>query len=445
MNLQIILLSGGSGKRLWPLSNEVRSKIFLRLLPTGDGRRESMIQRACGLLDNVGLLPFTSIVTHKGQIEITRNHVGDQIPILAEPYKRGTFMAVALAASYFHSKLLVDLDETICVIPVDLFVEPEFYHLLHRLPGILAQSGSELALIGVIPNRPSTQYGYIVPHETGGKDYLDVSKFVEKPNKEVAASLISENAFWNCGVFAFSLSYMLSCLKSKGLPIVYEELLDRYELFPEISFDEAVVEQTRHCVVVPYDKAWQDLGDWSILPNYLGSQVIGQGQISSDSLHTHLINELMYPIHIIGLSNIIVAASPDGILVASKDKSNQIKNILKDWQRPMYEEKRWGKFWVLDHSKSDTDTLTKKVEMLPGKYTSYHLHQKRREILTIISGSGEFILEGAKHSIQTGDVLQIPPGAKHAVKAIGLLEYIEIQIGIELNEEDVIRSAMSWE
>ena len=188
--MRIILLSGGSGKRLWPLSNEIRSKIFLKLLPTGDGRRESMIQRVCGQLDKAGLLPSTSIVTHKSQMEITQNHVGDQIPILAEPYKRGTFMAVGLAASYFHSKLLVDSDETICVIPVDLFVESEFYHLLCKLPEILAQSGSELALIGTVPNRPFTQYGYIVPQETDGKDYFNVSKFVEKPSKEIAAHLI---------------------------------------------------------------------------------------------------------------------------------------------------------------------------------------------------------------------------------------------------------------
>jgi len=443
--MRIILLSGGSGKRLWPLSNEIRSKIFLKLLPTGEGTRESMIQRACRQLDQAGLLTSTTIVTNKSQMEIALNQIGDQIPILAEPYKRGTFMAVGLAASYCHSELLADMDETICVIPVDLFAESEFYQLLRRLPDILARSGSELALIGTIPGHPSTQYGYIVAEESRAKDYLNVRKFVEKPNVEVAAGLISENAFWNCGVFAFPLSFMLSCLTSKGLPIHYEELLDRYELFPMTSFDEEVVEKIPHCVVVPYDRAWQDLGDWSALSNYLGSQVMGNGQVSSDSLQTHLINELMYPIHVIGVSNIIVAASPDGILVANKDKANRIKKILNDSQTPMYEEKRWGKLWVLDHSKSDTETLTKKVEMMPGKNTSYHMHQKRREILTIVSGTGEFILEGEKHSIQTGDVLQIPLGVKHALRANSPLKYIEIQMGIQLNEVDVIRTSMSWE
>lgn len=404
-----------------------------------------MIQRVCGQLDKAGLLPFTSIVTHKSQVEITRNHIGDHIPILEEPHKRGTFMAVALAASYLYSKLQAASDETIVVIPADLFAESEFFHLLCHLPEVLAQSGSDLALIGTTPNLPSTQYGYIVPRADEGKDYFDVARFVEKPNEENAVLLIGEKALWNCGVFAFPLSYMLSCLTGKGLPPVYEQLLDGYELLPETSFDHEVVEKTSRCVVVPYDKAWQDLGDWSILPNHMGSHVVGRGHISSDSHDTHLINELTFPIHVIGVQNIIVAASPDGILVANKNKSNEIKKILSDRQTPMYGEKRWGTFRVLDHSKTETETVTKKVEMLPGKNTSYHLHQKRTEIWTIIAGSGEFILEGVNQLVQAGDVLQIPPGAKHAIKAITFLKYIEIQIGIELFEDDVKRTAMTWE
>lgn len=443
--MQIVLLSGGSGKRLWPLSNEIRSKVYLKLLPSEEGGRESMIQRVCGQLDHAGLLPNTSIVTHSSQVEITRNQVGDHIPILAEPYKRGTFMAIALAASYYHSKLLLAADETICVIPVDLFVESEFYRLLHHFPEILAQAGSQLALIGTPPNRPSTQYGYIVPQDTGENNYFKVSKFVEKPNSKTAVDLINESALWNCGVFAFPLSYMLSCLRSKGLPVGYKELLDHYELFPETSFDEEVVTNTRESVVVPYHKAWHDLGDWSILPNYLGSQVVGRGQISSDSLHTHLINELTLPIHVIGVPNIVVAASSDGILVASKDKSNQIKTFLRDRQIPMYGEKRWGTYRVLDHSKTDEEALTKKVVILPLKNTSYHLHQKRRKVWIITSGNGEFILEGVNYAIHAGDVLQIPMRAKHAVKAITSLEIIEIQMGTELMEDDVVRTAVYWD
>lgn len=443
--MRVIVLSGGSGKRLWPLSNETRTKLFLKLLPTEDGKRESMIQRVCRQLETAGLRSNTTIVTNKSQVELIQNQVGDHISILAEPFKRGTFFSVCLAASYFYSKLQLSMDEKICVIPADLFVESQFYDVLRHLPDILEQSSSELALIGTIPDRPSNQYGYIVPKENNKQSYYKVSQFVEKPNEETATNLIKNHALWNCGTFAFSLSFIITHLKNHGLPLQYEQLLQRFESFQVTSFDEEVAEKTAHTVVVPYDKTWRDLGDWRVLSNFLGSQMIGRGQVSSDSQHTHLINELMYPIHVIGVSNVIVAASPDGILVANKDQSNQIKNLLQDGQTPMYQEKRWGNYRVLDHSRAEMETLTRKVEMLPGRNTSYHMHQKRNEILTITSGTGQFILDGKNYEIQTGDVLKIPCGAKHAVKAISALEYIEIQIGSELTENDVVRLSMDWQ
>ncbi|WP_315971285.1 sugar phosphate nucleotidyltransferase [Paenibacillus sp. N3.4] len=395
--MRIILLSGGSGKRLWPLSNEIRSKVFLKLLSTEDGGKESMIQRVCRQLDSVGLLPSTSIITHDSQVEITRSHVGDKITILSEPYKKGTFAAIGLAASYFHSQDQADPNETICILPVDTFVESEFFQLLHRFPDVLAQSQADIALIGTAPQYPSSQYGYIVPDPTSHneQEYFTVNQFVEKPEKQHAIDLIRKQALWNCGIFAFSLSYMVSYLLSKGLPVRYEDWLQQYEQFAEISFDHEVVEKTNHSVVIPYHGSWKDLGSWETLSNHLGSNVIGSGQVSQNSVNTHLVNELSFPIQIIDLSNIIVAASQDGILVASKTSANQIKDKLGNIPpRPMYEEKRWGTYRVLDHSSMEHEkqTMTKKIDLLPGKNISYHLHQKRKEVWTILSGTGEFIL-----------------------------------------------------
>ncbi|QHW32047.1 cupin domain-containing protein [Paenibacillus rhizovicinus] len=451
--MRIVLLSGGSGKRLWPLSNEIRSKIYLKLLPSEDGGKESMIQRVCRQLEEAGLLPYSSIVAHHSQAEITQNHVGSRILFHAEPHRRGTFAAVALAASYLHARQLAAADETICVLPVDLFVESEFFRLLHAFPDVLAQSGADLGLLGTTPKHPSSQFGYIVPQPTDKGDhtsqaYAAVDQFIEKPNEEAARRLIDKQALWNCGVFAFPLSFMLSSLQSKGLPVDYEDLLDRYEQLPEVSFDVEIVEKTQRRAVIAYDQAWRDLGDWNALPDYLGSPVIGQGEISSDSVHTHVVNELACPIHVIGLSNVIVAASADGILVASKDKSNQIKQRLTDGQQPRFGEKRWGTYHVLDDAKTDaeSETLTQKVTLLPGKNTSYHLHRKRTETWIILSGTGEFLLDAAHMQIQAGDVLRIPAGSKHAVKAITPLTFIAVQIGENLlGEEDVLRIAMTWE
>lgn len=446
--MRIVLLSGGSGKRLWPLSNEIRSKIFLKLLKSPDGGKESMIQRICRQLESAGLLQSTTIVTHQNQVEITKNHIGDRVPIISEPYKRGTFTAVALAAAYFHSKVHADSDETICIIPVDLFVEDPFFDIFRQLPDILAHSKADIALLGTTPTHASNQYGYIVPKIKNKAEYYPVAQFVEKPDANHASLLIQKNALWNCGVFAFSLQFMLSYLSSQGLPVGYEEWLDRYEQQPELSFDHEVVEKTRHSVVIPYGGTWNDLGSWDTLADHLGSKIIGLGQVSDDSVNTHLVNELSYPVQVIDVSDIIVAASSDGILVASKANANRIKQQISSVRRrPMYEERRWGTYRVLDHSKTEKEmeTLTKKIELLAGKHMSYHSHQKRREVWTVISGSGELLLEDRLSPIQTGDVIQIPCGAKHTVRAISLLALIEVQIGNNLDEEDITRVAVTWE
>ena len=218
MYVRIVLLSGGSGKRLWPLSNEIRSKLFLKLLPSEDGGKESMLQRICRQLDEAGLLPLASIVAHESQAELAQHQAGDRIAFLAEPHRRGTFTAAALAASYLHTKRLATADETICVMPADLFVEAAFFRLLREFPGILARSGAELALLGTTPGHPSSQYGYIVPQPpdaSGGaaKDYRPVARFVEKPAEAEALLLMGEQALWNCGVFA---SLCMSCLPICG-------------------------------------------------------------------------------------------------------------------------------------------------------------------------------------------------------------------------------------
>ncbi|SFT06571.1 sugar phosphate nucleotidyltransferase [Paenibacillus sp. BC26] len=453
--MRVILLSGGSGKRLWPLSNGVRSKLFLKLLPdeSGNGGKQSMIQRVCSQLEEAGLLSATTIVAHENQAEITANQVGDKLSFIAEPYRRGTFTAVALAAAYLHDKLQVAPSETICVMPADIYVESAFFKQLMTFPEVLSQSGTNLALLGTTPSHPSSQYGYIVPHPIDGtaavassSEFLSIARFVEKPDEEVAAGLIDSHAMWNCGVFAFPLSFMLACLTNKGLPTGYEELLGCYEQLPEASFDVEVAETTAQAVVIPYDKGWKDLGDWRVFPDYFGGSVIGLGELTGDCMQSHIVNELDCPIHVIGVSNVIVAASTDGILVADKGKSNQIKQLLSGSEQPRSGEKRWGTYHILDHSKTDaaSETLTKKIDMLPGKHTSYHLHASRQETWVILSGTGTFILEGVQAPIRSGNVLQIPAGAKHAVLAITRLEYMVIQIGTGLAEEDVRRIAVTW-
>jgi mannose-1-phosphate guanylyltransferase len=278
--------------------------------------------------------------------------------------------------------------------------------------------------------------------------YMTVQKFIEKPHKEEAQKLIEQKALWNCGVFAFTLDYLLGLLSDSGLPLQYEELVKRYAELPATSFDYEVVEKAGHIVVIPYEGEWRDLGTWNTLTEKMDTHVIGKGVVSIDSSNTHLINELEIPVAILGLSNIVVVSSPDGILVSDKSASPRIKEIMQNMrQRPMYEERRWGWYRVLDYQKSEDgkEVLTKRLNILAGKNLSYQMHLKRTEVWTIISGEGEFILNGKWSRIKQGDVLQIPIGARHAAKATSDLELIEVQIGNELIEEDIVRFCMIWE
>jgi mannose-1-phosphate guanylyltransferase len=446
--MKLVLLSGGSGKRLWPLSNDARSKQFLKVIEGENGTQESMVQRVWGQITNVGLSKSSVIATSKSQVDMIQSQISNDVNIVVEPCRRDTFPAIALAASYLYSVKNVSLDEIVGVLPVDPYVEDAFFKRVKDLETLIEKSSADLALIGVEPSYPSSKYGYIVPNnETEGIEYKRVNRFTEKPSEEVAKSLIDQGALWNCGVFAFSLKYILNILERKGLPLEYSSLLEQYETLPKISFDYEVVENAKDIVVLPYEGYWKDLGTWNTLTEEMNSSQIGKGIISKECENTHLINELDIPVTIMGLSNLVVAASPDGILVSDKDASPRIKEIVGNFDnRPMYEERRWGSYKVLDHTKfkDGNEILTRKIRISAGKNLSYQYHNLRTEVWTIVNGEGVFALNGGLKVVKPGDVLKINRGDHHSVKAVSNLEFIEVQSGHELIEEDIIRVFMDW-
>lgn len=447
--MNLVLLSGGSGKRLWPLSNDARSKQFLKVLEGSKANRCSMVQRVWQQLGEVGLSNSTVIATSKSQVDMLQNQIGSNAPLIIEPERRDTFPAIALAATYLYSIKGVSLNEIVAILPVDPYVEDSFFNRIKDLEGALTESEANIALIGVKPTYPSEKYGYIVPKtEIGNEEFLTVNHFREKPNEEVAKELINENALWNCGVFAFKLDYIINKLVEMGLPIQYDELLKQYDRLPKNSFDYEVVEKAKKIVALSYEGDWKDLGTWNTLTEEMATNVIGKGIVSADCINTHLINELDIPVAILGVSNAVVAVSPDGILVTDKESSPKVKGLVASFeQRPMYEERRWGWYHVLDHTKffDGREVLTKKIGVAAGKNLSYQLHHKRSEVWTIIEGEGEFALDDRIITVKPGDVLNIPLGSKHGIKAITDLQFIEVQSGTDLVEEDIVRIFMTWE
>ncbi|WP_058303137.1 sugar phosphate nucleotidyltransferase [Gorillibacterium timonense] len=467
--MRVVLLSGGSGKRLWPLSNEIRSKAYLRLLQRdqADRDRESMIQRICRQLEAASLLKDAVILTHESQVEITRAHVGDAIPILSEPLKRGTFTAIALAASYYHSRLGVGPEEPLCVLPVDSYVDAAFFELVRTASTTLSETGAKLVLIGTKPTGPSSQFGYIVPQNSGAATpnlkgeknvghklpegsgrALPIASFAEKPEENVARELIAKGALWNCGVFAFTLGFVLSCLRDRGLPTDFDELLARYPNLPEKSFDQEVVERTDSAAVLPYSGAWEDLGSWSTFATHLGSVTVGAGQVSSDSRNTHIVNELAVPIQVIGLSDAIVAASADGILVAAKEEASRIKSYLAGTKPEIrFEEKRWGTRCTLDiittgHPDAPDVTVTSKIEMKQGHSTGVHAHESAEELLIVLAGRGELSIDGEPLLLKTGDAFRIPRGAAHSIEAKTDLIGLEIHRRSSENDSHALRQPL---
>ena len=323
--MQLVLLSGGSGKRLWPLSNDARSKQFLKVLEGENNQLQSMVQRVWGQLSRVGLADSTVIATSKSQVDMIQSQLGNQTSLIIEPSRRDTFPAIALAATYLYTVKEADLNEVVAILPVDPYVQESFFESIKALENVINHSKAELALIGVKPTYPSAKYGYIIPKDEKQNQYFQVNSFTEKPAEEQAYELIEQGALWNCGVFAFKLSYVINILEKKGLPIQYEELLKKYDKLPKISFDYEVVEKEDNIVVLPYNGYWKDLGTWNTLTEEMDTTQIGKGIISMECENTHLINELDIPVTVVGVSNVVVAVSPDGILVADKEKSPRIK------------------------------------------------------------------------------------------------------------------------
>ncbi|SDX12171.1 sugar phosphate nucleotidyltransferase [Paenibacillus sp. CF384] len=447
--MKVVLLSGGSGKRLWPLSNDARSKQFLKILKKDDDRLESMIQRVWGQIGEADLRDHTYVTTSKPQVEMIHSQLGNEINLIVEPERRDTFPAIALAATYLYSVEGVSLDEAIVVMPVDPFVEIGFFQKLKELEHALASSEADLALMGVKPTYPSEKYGYIIPKPSGdsARSFMDVQSFREKPSEAEAEEMIRQDALWNCGVFAFKLDLIINILIVNGLPIQYDEMLKQYSKLPKISFDYKVVEKANRIAAIQYDGYWKDLGTWNTLTEEIETSLIGKGIITADSINTHVINELEVPITLLGLSDVIVAASPDGILVADKASSPRIKDVMKhSEQRPMYEERRWGRYRVLDYVTypDGREVLTKRIFISEGSNLSYQYHSLRDEVWTVVAGHGEMVLNDRRFSIKTGDVLMIPKENRHSLRAQADIEIIEIQTGSQLIEEDIVRLEHDW-
>lgn len=448
--MQIILLSGGSGSRLWPLSNDARSKQFLRLLPGPDGNEpESMIQRVIRQLKESGLNAEVTVATSLSQRDSVVSQLGKKVHLVAEPSRRSTFPAICLASQYLKKELKCPDDEVVIVMPCDPFTGNGYYEAIKMMADCVEMDFAKLMVMGILPTYPSSKYGYVIPEgEADESGAIKVKRFTEKPDVEEAERLIARGAKWNGGVFAFRLKYMIDIADSYVNAPTYMEIRDRYEEFPRISFDYEVAEKEKSIGMISYSGEWKDLGTWNTLSDELAKHYYGDVTLDGSGDNTHVFNELDIPMVCIGTKDLVIAASPDGILVSEKSKSEKIKQYARELKtRPMFEERRWGFYRVIDHyeTPSGFSSLTKHLTLHPGCSISYQRHSSRSEVWTFIEGEGIFVLDGIKMKVKEGDTVIIPVGHKHTLKAITRLSFIEVQTGSNLIEEDIERFEFDWD
>ena len=440
--MNIILLSGGSGKRLWPLSNDVRSKQFLKIFRKPDGTKESMAQRMYRMIKKVDPESKITIATSENQIPQIKAQLGDNVGISIEPMRRDTFPAIALAAAYLKDQGVAD-DSPVVVCPVDPYVEEDYFKCLKRLSDEAGRNGAaNLILMGIEPAYPSEKFGYIIPVSTD--EVAIVNEFKEKPTEEVAKEYIRQGALWNGGVFAFKLGYLLDIAELMLDSSDYHTLSEQYGSLPRISFDYAVVEKEPSINVFRFNGSWKDLGTWNTLTEAMDEESTGNATTNGCS-NTHVINELGIPLIALGIKDAVIAATPDGILVSDKEKSPELKGFVAD-SRPMYERRGWGEYKVLDYKshKDEQNSLVKELIISPGEHISYQRHKHRIEVWTFTEGIGELILDGEIKEVHRGDVAVIKAGTKHAIKGITELHIIEVQMGDELTEDDIERLDWEW-
>lgn len=430
--MNIVLLSGGSGKRLWPLSNEIRSKQFVKFFKNEDGSYESMVERVYRQILKTDKDAKVTIATSESQVASIKNQLGDEVGISVEPCRRDTFPAIVLATLYLTDVMKVDPEESVVVCPVDPYVNDDYFEALKGLSMQADKGEANLVLMGMEPTYPSAKYGYIIPKS--GDSISVVETFKEKPTEEVAGEYIAKGALWNGGVFAFKLKYVIGKAHELIDFTDYYDLYDKYETLTKISFDYAVVEKEPAIQVMRFKGDWKDIGTWNTLTESLDENIIGKGILNEKCSGVHIINETDVPILAMGLTDVVISASPEGILVSDKEQSSYIKPFVDSIVgEVMFAEKSWGSYKVIDIEK---EAMTIKVTLNPGHSMNYHSHKNRDEVWVVLEGEGRTVVDGMEQKVSAGDVITMSAGCKHTVIADKELKLIEVQLGAEITVED---------
>ena len=425
-------MSGGSGQRLWPISNGVRSKQFIKLFKNEQGEYESMVQRVWRQIHKTDPEARVTVATSRAQVSALHNQLGDGVSLSIEPCRRDTFPAIALAGMYLRDVQGVPEAEPVVVCPVDPYVGDDYFAALHRLAERAESGPANLVLMGIRPTYPSEKYGYIIPESDA--EVSAVRTFKEKPDAAAAARYIAEDGLWNGGIFACRLGYLVRKAHELVDFADYQDLYAKYATLPRISFDYAVAEKEPKLEVVRFAGEWKDVGSWNTLTETMAEPSVGNVLTDAACDNVHIINELGIPVLAMGLKDAVVAAGPGGVLVADKEQSSYIRPYVERIDQTVrFAEKSWGSFLVLDVGEN---SMVIKVTLNKGHRMNYHSHKHRDEVWVVVAGEGRTLVDGMEQPVRAGDVVAMQAGCRHTVIADSRLELIEVQMGKEIDVHD---------
>ena len=456
MSICAVIMAGGSGTRLWPLSRAAHPKQFLRL--HGEG---SMLQETLKRLSGLDIQSSTTICNEEHRFFVAEQlrEIDKLGSIILEPVGRNTAPAIALAA------LTVEDDPLLLVLAADHVIQDETAFnaaVMRAVP--LAETG-KLVTFGIVPTQPHTGYGYIKRGKDIGEGF-EVDAFVEKPSSEVAQDYLSSgDYYWNSGMFLFRASNYLEELK-KFRPDILEQCQgsvmdvktdldflridkDMFESCPAESVDYAVMEKTSRAVVVPMDVGWSDIGSWSSLWD------ISQKDDDGNSAHGDVILHNTYNsyvktdqklVAVIGVNDLVIVSTKDALMVAHKDSVQDVKiitELLKTRMRSEWELSRevyrpWGKYDSID---SADGYQVKRLTVNPGAKLSVQMHHHRSEHWVVVSGQARVHYGTEAHDLKVNESTYHGKNVVHALENLGdsPLELIEVQVGDYLGEDDIVR------
>lgn len=450
--MKVIILAGGGGTRLFPLSRDCYPKQFLHVI--GDkSLLAQTIERFLGLVEAKDII----IVTNERYIFHVQSEIksinAQEAHIITEPMGKNTASAIALSQSYCQDVLQCDDDEILFVSPSDHLIKPidAFQDLIKNAQDVAKDN---IVTLGIKPTKPEIGYGYIEAEKNNNLAKKVIS-FKEKPDLATAKEYIaSGNYYWNGGMFMFSIATMQAEL-TKYMPAIiditqngYQYTVDNFINMPDISIDYAVAEKSQKMMMIPMENIyWNDIGSFDAIAEVLSDKDknVFKGDILAENCTDTMIIGDNRLIAGIDLENLMIIDTPDALLVAKKGESQKVKNIVNKLKQAKRKEAKenvtmyrsWGKYTLLTESKG---YRVRKIEMEPGASLTMQMHYHRSEHWTVISGTGKTIINDRESIFTENQSTYIPMGVKHKLSNPGKIPLIiiEVQSGKYINDDDIV-------